>query len=161
MSEFTHFNDQGRARMVDISEKQDTVRTATATTSIEVNEEIYTKVTNQEMAKGDVLAVAQVAGIMAAKNTSDWIPMCHPLSLKGVDVSFEWETDHGYILHIEVSVKTKGSTGVEMEALTAASATALTVYDMCKALDKGMVIGPTRLMTKTGGKSGDYQREDC
>lgn len=158
MSDLTHINEQGRARMVDISEKKETVRTAIAKTSVEVNEEIYHKVTNQEMAKGDVLSVAQVAGIMAAKKTSDWIPMCHPLSLSGVDISFEWEACEAYILHIEVFVKTKGSTGVEMEALTAASATALTVYDMCKALDKGMVIGPTHLVEKTGGKSGDYRR---
>lgn len=92
MAEFSHFNEQGRARMVDISEKNDTVRTAVARTSVEVKKEIYEKITNQTMAKGDVLAVAQVAGIMAAKKTSDWIPMCHPLSLKGIDVSFDWET---------------------------------------------------------------------
>ncbi|MCA0970424.1 cyclic pyranopterin monophosphate synthase MoaC [Halobacillus litoralis] len=158
MSDLTHINEQGRARMVDISEKKETVRTAIAKSSVEVNEEIYHKVTHQEMAKGDVLSVAQVAGIMAAKKTSDWIPMCHPLSLSGVDISFEWEVEEAYILHIEVFVKTKGSTGVEMEALTAASATALTVYDMCKAIDKGMVIGPTHLIEKTGGKSGDYRR---
>ncbi|ELK45811.1 UNVERIFIED_CONTAM: cyclic pyranopterin monophosphate synthase MoaC [Halobacillus marinus] len=160
MAEFSHFNEQGRARMVDISEKNDTVRTAVARTSVEVKEEIYEKITNQTMAKGDVLAVAQVAGIMAAKKTSDWIPMCHPLSLKGIDVSFDWETGETKKLLIEVSVKTKGSTGVEMEALTAASATALTVYDMCKAVDKGMVIGPTYLAEKTGGKNGDYRRND-
>ncbi|WP_163528501.1 cyclic pyranopterin monophosphate synthase MoaC [Halobacillus ihumii] len=160
MAEFTHFNDQGRARMVDISEKNDTVRTAVAKTSVTVNESIYQKITNQTMAKGDVLAVAQIAGIMAAKKTPDWIPMCHPLSLKGIDVRFDWQVDNGYQLLIEAEVKTKGSTGVEMEALTAASATALTVYDMCKAVDKGMVIGPTFLEEKTGGKSGDYRRED-
>ncbi|WJE16189.1 cyclic pyranopterin monophosphate synthase MoaC [Halobacillus sp. ACCC02827] len=160
MAEFSHFNEQGRARMVDISEKNDTVRTAVARTSVEVKKEIYEKITNQTMAKGDVLAVAQVAGIMAAKKTSDWIPMCHPLSLKGIDVSFDWETGETKKLLIEVSVKTKGSTGVEMEALTAASATALTVYDMCKAVDKGMVIGPTYLAEKTGGKNGDYRRND-
>ncbi|MBH0231544.1 cyclic pyranopterin monophosphate synthase MoaC [Halobacillus yeomjeoni] len=159
MAEFTHFNKQGRARMVDISEKGETTRTAIARTSVEVNEEIYNKVTHQQMDKGDVLGVAQVAGIMAAKNTSDWIPMCHPLSLKGIDVSFEWKREEDtYRLIIHTSVKTKGSTGVEMEALTAASATALTVYDMCKAVDKGMVIGPTYLVEKTGGKNGDYQR---
>ncbi|UOQ91816.1 cyclic pyranopterin monophosphate synthase MoaC [Halobacillus shinanisalinarum] len=160
MSEFTHYNDQGRAKMVDISEKGDTVRTAVAKTSVEVNESIYHKITNQTIAKGDVLAVAQVAGIMAAKKTSEWIPMCHPLSLKGIDVNFDWHVEDTYQLLIEVQVKTKGSTGVEMEALTAASATALTVYDMCKAVDKGMVIGPTYLDEKTGGKSGDYHRED-
>lgn len=161
MSEFTHFNDQGRARMVDISEKGESVRTAIAKSSVEVNQDIFEKITHNEIKKGDVLAVAQVAGIMAAKKTPDWIPMCHPLSLTGVDVAFEWETSEDvYMLHIEVSVKTKGSTGVEMEALTAASAVALTVYDMCKAVDKGMIIGPTHLLEKTGGKSGDYRRED-
>ncbi|MFG6117586.1 cyclic pyranopterin monophosphate synthase MoaC [Halobacillus sp. MO56] len=161
MSEFTHFNEQGRARMVDISEKDVTVRTATAVTSVQVNHEIYRKITNQEISKGDVLSVAQVAGIMAAKKTPDWIPMCHPLQLKGVDINFEWkqEGEDDYHLMIDASVKTKGSTGVEMEALTAAQATALTVYDMCKAVDKGMVIGPAYLMEKTGGKSGDFQRE--
>lgn len=146
--------------MVDISQKKDTVRTATAISSVEVNEEIYQKVNNREIEKGDVLSVAQVAGIMAAKKTPDWIPMCHPLQLKGVDIQFEWkEKAEQYELIIQASVKTKGSTGVEMEALTAASATALTVYDMCKAVDKGMIIGPTYLMEKTGGKSGDFQRE--
>ncbi|WP_226586029.1 cyclic pyranopterin monophosphate synthase MoaC [Halobacillus litoralis] len=160
MAEFSHFNEQGRARMVDISDKDDSVRTAVARSSVEVNHEIYDKITSGQMAKGDVLSVAQVAGIMAAKNTSDWIPMCHPLSLKGVDVSFDWDVKAQPKLMIEVSVKTKGSTGVEMEALTAASATALTVYDMCKAIDKSMVIGPTYLAEKTGGKNGDYRRTD-
>lgn len=160
MSDFTHFNEQGRAKMVDISEKEETHRIAIARSSIEVNEETYEKITNQHIKKGDVLAVAQVAGIMAAKNTSDWIPMCHPLQLKGVDVSFDWQRDQSsYHLIITVSVKTKGNTGVEMEALTAATATALTVYDMTKAIDKGMVIGPTYLLEKQGGKSGDYKRE--
>ncbi|MFC7063235.1 cyclic pyranopterin monophosphate synthase MoaC [Halobacillus seohaensis] len=160
MSEFTHFNPQGRARMVDISEKDDTVRTAVARTSVEVNETIYNKITSGEVEKGDVLAVSQVAGIMAAKKTPDWIPMCHPLPLNGIDVTFDWDLRKGYALTIRVSVKTKGSTGVEMEALTGASATALTVYDMCKAVDKGIVIGPTYLEEKTGGKTGDYHREE-
>ncbi len=159
MSDFTHINEQGRARMVDISTKDDSVRIATARSSIVVNQEIYQNITEKTMEKGDVLSVAQVAGIMAAKNTSDWIPMCHPLQLKGVDISFDWEiTEDSYRLLITSEVKTKGSTGVEMEALTAASATALTVYDMCKALDKGMIIGETYLLEKTGGKSGDYKR---
>ncbi|MEI3607739.1 cyclic pyranopterin monophosphate synthase MoaC [Pseudogracilibacillus sp. SE30717A] len=158
MSNFTHFNDQGRAKMVDITDKKSTVRTAAAKTSVYVDEEIYRKINENQMKKGDVLAVAQVAGIMAAKNTSHWIPMCHPLSLSGVDILFDWEKveNDKYKLHIEVAVKTKGSTGVEMEALTAASATALTVYDMCKAIDKGIVIGETYLLSKTGGKSGDF-----
>jgi len=160
MAEFTHFNDQGHAKMVDITSKSDTIRTAIARSSIEVSAEIYHKIINAEMAKGDVLAVAQVAGIMAAKRTPDFIPMCHPIPIKGVDLSFSWEQKgENYVLMIEGMVKTKGSTGVEMEALTAVSACALTVYDMCKAVDKGMVIGPTYLVEKTGGKSGDYHRE--
>lgn len=158
MSSFTHFNKQGRAKMVDITEKDSTTRIAIACSSVELNKEIYDKINGNQIGKGDVLAVAQVAGIMAAKKTSEWIPMCHPLMLKGVDISFEWETKDKYVLQIEVMVKTTGSTGVEMEALTAATATALTVYDMCKAIDKGMVIGPTYLKKKTGGKSGDYLR---
>ncbi|OLO26857.1 molybdenum cofactor biosynthesis protein C [Alkalihalophilus pseudofirmus] len=160
MSDLTHFNEQGRAKMVDISEKEVTTRIAIAQSSIKVNQEIYTKIIEGTFKKGDVLAVAQVAGVMAAKNTSSWIPMCHPLQLTGVDIAFCWETnepDH-YELHIEVTVKTTGKTGVEMEALTAASATALTIYDMCKAVDKGMIIGQTFLQKKSGGKSGDYVR---
>ncbi|MGM7685012.1 cyclic pyranopterin monophosphate synthase MoaC [Cytobacillus sp. Hm23] len=160
MSSFTHFNDQGRAKMVDISEKGETLRTAIARSSISVNKEIYEQIIHSKIKKGDVLAVAQVAGIMAAKKTSDIIPMCHPISLKGVDITFTWEEEKQlYKLIIIVEVKTKGSTGVEMEALTAASTCALTVYDMCKAVDKGMVIGPTYLLEKTGGKNGDFIRE--
>lgn len=161
MSEFTHFNDQGRAKMVDISAKEESVRTALAKTSITVTEEVYKKITNHEIGKGDVLSVAQVAGIMAAKQTSNVIPMCHPISIKGVNVEFEWnENGSDYTLCISVTVKTKGSTGVEMEALTAASITALTVYDMCKAVDKGMIIGETYLVEKTGGKNGDFLRKE-
>lgn len=159
MADFTHFNEQGHAKMVDISDKQPTTRIAEAKTSVIVTEEVYGKITNHTVDKGDVLAVAQVAGIMAAKNTSNWIPMCHPLQLSGVDIKFEWERkNEQYELHIFVTVKTKGATGVEMEALTAASATALTVYDMCKAIDKGIVIGQTYLISKTGGKSGAFLR---
>ncbi|KYD34486.1 hypothetical protein B4114_0238 [Geobacillus stearothermophilus] len=160
LSSFTHFNEQGRAKMVDITHKEDTIRIAVARTSVTVNEEIYEKMTNNAIEKGDVLAVAQVAGVMAAKKTADLIPMCHPLMLKGVDIAFAWEKEaEAYKLVITVTVKTKGSTGVEMEALTAASVCALTVYDMCKSLDKGMTIGPTYLVEKTGGKSGHYRRK--
>ena len=160
MNNFTHFNEEGRAKMVDVSEKPDTVRTAIASSSIFVNPEVYSQIKNHQNKKGDVLAVAQVAGIMAAKKTWDIIPMCHPIPLKGIDISFKWEeAAMGFQLHITVSVKTKGSTGVEMEALTAASVTALTIYDMCKAADKGMIIGQTFLNEKTGGVSGpDYRR---
>lgn len=160
MKELTHFNEEGRARMVDISEKETSYRTAIAVSGITVSEEVFLKIRDNKFKKGDVLAVAQIAGIMAAKKTSDWIPMCHPLSLTGVDLSFQWdnEREEGYKLNIQAEVRTKGSTGVEMEALTAASAAALTVYDMCKAADKGMIIGPTYLVSKTGGKNGDFVR---
>ncbi|WP_071461347.1 cyclic pyranopterin monophosphate synthase MoaC [Bacillus massilinigeriensis] len=160
MADFTHFNSEGRAKMVDVSDKPETARTAIAYSSITVNEEIYEKITGNRMKKGDVLAVAQVAGIMACKKTSDIIPMCHPIPITGIDITFSWEEDGGdHRLNIEANVKTKGNTGVEMEALTAVSAAALTVYDMCKAVDKGMVIGKTYLVEKTGGKNGVFKRE--
>ncbi|WP_010098678.1 cyclic pyranopterin monophosphate synthase MoaC [Ornithinibacillus scapharcae] len=157
----THFNEDGRAKMVDISEKQATARIATARSSIFMNDHVYQAIRSQKIKKGDVLAVAQVAGIMAAKQTSFLIPMCHPIPLSGVDISFEWkEIENNTVeLIIQTEVKTVGSTGVEMEALTAASITALTIYDMCKAVDKGMTIGSTYLVEKSGGKSGDYKRQ--
>jgi cyclic pyranopterin monophosphate synthase len=162
MSEFTHFNEEGRAKMVDVSDKPETARTAIAHSSITVSNEIYEKITNNEMKKGDVLAVAQVAAVMGAKKTWDLIPMCHPIPLTGVNITFSWEkeNDTAYTLNIAAAVKTKGHTGVEMEALTAASTCALTVYDMCKAVDKGMVIGKTYLVEKTGGKNGDFHRRE-
>ncbi|GAE92318.1 molybdenum cofactor biosynthesis protein MoaC [Gracilibacillus boraciitolerans JCM 21714] len=162
MTDFTHINQQGRAKMVDITDKEITSRTAIARSSIFVTKEIYTKIEDKTIGKGgDVLSVAQVAGIMAAKQTSTIIPMCHPLPLSGVNIQFSWQQEsEKYELIIKVEAKTKGSTGVEMEALTAASATALTVYDMCKAVDKGMIIGQTYLIEKTGGKSGTYRREN-
>lgn len=152
----THFNEQGRARMVDISGKSATVRVAVAETKLSMLPSTLEAIKAGRVGKGDVLAVAQVAGIQGAKRTSDWIPMCHPLALTGVNVTFG---DNGLDeLYIEAMVKTEGKTGVEMEALTAVSAAALTVYDMCKALQKDMVIGPTLLRSKSGGKSGDYLR---
>ena len=161
MSDFTHLNDQGRAKMVDVSQKDVTKRTATAHSSITVNHEIYHQIVNNTASKGNVLNTAQIAGIMAAKNTADIIPMCHPLPLTGIDIHFNWLTDNDqYILNIEATVKTTGKTGVEMEALTAASVTALTIYDMTKAVDKGMTIGETYLEAKSGGKSGDYTRSN-
>ncbi|MBL5800190.1 cyclic pyranopterin monophosphate synthase MoaC [Bacillus sporothermodurans] len=162
MSKLTHFNEQGRAKMVDVSTKPDTVRTAIAQSSVQLSNEIYHLIRNNKMKKGDVIAVAQVAGVMAAKKAWDLIPMCHPIPINGVNIEFSWEQKdpNMYMLNIISSVKTKGNTGVEMEALTAASVTALTVYDMCKAIDKGMVIGPTFLIEKTGGVSStDYLRE--
>lgn len=160
VAEFTHFNEEGRAKMVDISVKEKTSRRAVAISSVLMSKAVYENITEMKNKKGDVLAVAQVAGIMGAKQTSALIPMCHPISITGVDLSFEWEPveDEQYKLLIQAEVKTVGSTGVEMEALTAASVTALTVYDMCKAVDKGMVIGPTYLLEKSGGKSGDFKR---
>ncbi|GIQ61797.1 cyclic pyranopterin monophosphate synthase MoaC [Paenibacillus cisolokensis] len=151
---FSHFNEQGRAKMVDVSDKEATPREATAGTCVRMRADTLARIKEGKVGKGDVLAVAQVAGIMAAKKTSEWIPMCHPLPLTGIDLKF---ADNGEDeLYIEATVKTTGKTGVEMEALTAVSAAALTVYDMCKALQKDMEIGPTRLLAKTGGKSGDY-----
>ncbi|HUC91538.1 MAG TPA: cyclic pyranopterin monophosphate synthase MoaC [Paenibacillus sp.] len=153
-SELTHFNEQGRARMVDVSDKEVTKRTATAETAVRMAASTLARIKAGTVGKGDVLAVAQVAGVMAAKKTADWIPMCHPLPLTGIDIAFR---DNGTDeLTVEATVRTTGKTGVEMEALTAVSAAALTVYDMCKALQKDMLIGPTRLVSKTGGKSGDY-----
>jgi len=161
MTKLTHFNEQGRAKMVDVSQKDDTIRTAIATSSVIVNKIVYEEIVGGTNKKGDVFAVAQVAGIMAAKQTATIIPMCHPLSLTGINITFDWKMDENeeqYEVLIEAEVKTKGPTGVEMEALTAVSVAALTIYDMCKAADKNMIIGPTMLMKKTGGKNGDYSR---
>ncbi len=163
MSKLTHFNEQGRAKMVDVSDKSVTTRTAIAQSSIVVNETIHAQIAEGTNKKGDVFAVAQIAAVMAAKNTATIIPMCHPLPLTGVDVQFEWQIDEAasrYEIIIHATVKTKGVTGVEMEALTAASAAALTIYDMCKAAGKEMIIGPTMLIEKTGGKNGDFKRVD-
>lgn len=162
MNELTHFNEEGRAKMVDVSGKPETVRTAVAYSSITVNKKIYNNITDNKIKKGDVLGVAQVAAVMAGKKTWEIVPMCHPIPLTGIDISFNWEQKSAdqYELQIAATVKTKGITGVEMEALTAASVCALTVYDMCKAIDKGMVIGKTYLMEKTGGKSGDFERDE-
>lgn len=154
----THMNEQKRARMVDISEKSPTKRTAVAKSRVQMQPDTLKRIKEGKIGKGDVLAVAQVAGIMAAKKTSELIPMCHPIPITGVDIRFE-DNDQD-TLYVEAIVKTTGQTGVEMEALTAASAVVLTVYDMCKAMDKGMILGPTYLQRKTGGKSGDFSREE-
>ena len=164
LSKLTHFNEQGRAKMVDVSDKKITVRTAIAKSSILLNETIYSQIKEGTNKKGDVLGVARVT-VWWSRNPSTIIPMCHPLPLTGIDVQFEWIIDElasHYEVIIYAEVKTKGVTGVEMEALTAASAAALTIYDMCKAAGKDMVIGPTMLLEKTGGKNGDYKRlDDC
>ena len=156
--ELTHFNEQGRARMVDVSDKEVTARVAVARTTVTMAQETLQRIKAGTIGKGDVLAVAQVAGIMAAKNTSNWIPMCHPLPLTGINLVFSDDGDT--VLTIEGTVKTTGKTGVEMEALTAVYAAALTVYDMCKALQKDMIIGSTYLVSKSGGKNGDYVIND-
>lgn len=154
--ELTHFDEQGRARMVDVSDKGETRRVAVARGKIEMQAETLERIRQGRIAKGDVLAVAQVAGIMAAKQTSSLIPMCHPLGITGADLAFEIVAPG--TIEIEATVKVTGKTGVEMEALTAVSVAALTIYDMCKAIDKRMVIGEIRLMEKMGGKSGHFVR---
>lgn len=157
MTQLTHFNEQGRARMVDVSEKAHTLRVAVARGEITMQARTLQMVREQSHKKGDVLAVAQVAGIMAAKKTADIIPMCHPVFLSGVDVSFRIDEAESKI-EIEAVVKNSGQTGVEMEALTAVSVAALAIYDMCKAVEKDMVMGNIRLLKKSGGKSGAYER---
>ncbi|WJQ80005.1 cyclic pyranopterin monophosphate synthase MoaC [Brevibacillus brevis] len=154
--QLTHFNEQNRARMVDVSEKDVTKRVAVAESQISMKPETLARIREGRIEKGDVLAVAQVAGVMAAKKTWEIIPMCHPLPLTGIDIQFAFVDET--TLAITGTVKTTGKTGVEMEALTAVSVAALTVYDMCKAMDKEMIIGPTSLESKTGGKSGDFHR---
>lgn len=151
--ELTHIDEQGRARMVDVTEKAASSRTALAEGRIYMAPSTVALIRTGGGPKGDVLAVAQVAGILAAKRTHELIPMCHPLRLTGVDLSFTLEEA---AVHIRSRVKCKGETGVEMEALTAVSAAALTVYDMCKAVQKDMEITDVRLLRKSGGKSGDF-----
>ncbi|OEG00043.1 molybdenum cofactor biosynthesis protein C [Vulcanibacillus modesticaldus] len=157
MNKLTHFNTEGRAKMVDVSEKQVTKRVAVARGSVRMLPETLQLIRDRKVGKGDVLAVAQVAGVMAAKKTSDLIPMCHPIPITGVDISFKEVGDDTIV--VESTVKTTNVTGVEMEALTAVSVAMLTIYDMCKAVDKGMVLGDTYLVSKSGGKSGDYVRK--
>lgn len=154
--EFTHFNDKGRAWMVDVSGKDITARVAEARGSIAMKPETVELIRSGGIKKGDVLSVAQVAGIMAAKKTSDLIPMCHPIMTTGIDIDFTVETDR---IDVVARVKTMERTGVEMEALTAVSAACLTIYDMCKAVDRGMRIENIRLTYKSGGKSGEYKGE--
>ena len=158
-NDFTHFNEQGRAKMVDVGEKEATCRTAVAAARVLVNEETFTLIQSGGMKKGDVLTVAQIAGIMGAKNTSDIIPMCHPILLNGIDLElFLDESRNSVEIHAVVSCS--GRTGVEMEALTAVSTAALTVYDMCKAVQKDIVITDIRLLDKTGGIHGDFHRKE-
>ena len=155
--DFTHFNDQGRARMVDVTEKETTTRTASAMASVRMDPSTAEAVRTGGVSKGDVLAVAQVAGIMAAKRTGDLIPMCHPVALTGVDIRFAVKEDRVDILAV---ARCKGETGVEMEAMAAVSIAALTVYDMCKAVQRDVRISDIRLVRKTGGVHGDYEEKE-
>ena len=159
MQDFTHFNDQGRAKMVDVGEKPVTTRTAVAGARVLVSRETFDLIRSGGMKKGDVLTVAQIAGVMGAKRTPELIPMCHPILIDGIDLSLHLDEER-LSVEIRASVSCDGRTGVEMEALTAAATAALTVYDMCKAVQKDMVITELRLISKTGGVHGDYERKE-
>ncbi len=159
MNDFTHFGQDGRAKMVDVGEKPVNVRTAVAAGRVLVNRETFEKIRSGGMKKGDVLSVAQVAGIMGAKRTPDIIPMCHPILIGGIDMDLSLDEERCSV-EIRAEVRCDGKTGVEMEALTAVSVAALTVYDMCKAVQKDMVISDVRLLSKTGGVHGDFERTE-
>jgi cyclic pyranopterin monophosphate synthase len=154
-NKLTHFDNNGNAKMVDISEKKETERVAIAVSKIKVSNETLELIKNGKIGKGDVLGVARVAGIMASKQTSNLIPMCHPLLISSCNIDFEINNEESFI-EIKSTVKIVDKTGVEMEALTAVTIAALTIYDMCKAVDKRMVIESTHLLKKTGGKSGEF-----
>jgi cyclic pyranopterin phosphate synthase len=160
MNSFTHLDEKGQMHMVDVGDKQETLRRATAACRVVVGPKVYPLLLAGQLPKGDVWAAARLAGIMAAKNTAQLIPLCHPLPLSGVEVEFipepgEWAVD------IRVKVRTCARTGVEMEALTAAAVAALTIYDMCKAVDRGLRITGLMLMEKSGGASGEYHRDEA
>lgn len=159
MSDFTHFNDQGRAKMVNVGEKPITQRVAVAAGRVLVNEHTFSLIRSGGMKKGDMLTVAQIAGVMGAKRTPDLIPMCHIVQVEGIDLELHLD-EKRHSVEITASVCCDGRTGVEMEALTAVSTAALTVYDMCKAVQKDMTITDIRLLSKTGGVHGDYKREE-
>ena len=157
-NQLTHLNAQGRARMVDVSAKQPTMRMAVARGWVQMRETTLRLIENKEIKKGDVLAVAQVAAIMAAKRTPDIIPMCHQLLLSGVELDFRLDFEKCRV-EIEASARTSGQTGVEIEALTAVAIAGLTIFDMCKSADRSMIIGDVRLIMKSGGKSGIFTRD--
>ncbi len=157
--DFTHFNEQGRAKMVDVGEKPESIRTAVAAGRVLVNRKTFDLIRSGGMKKGDVLTVAQVAGVMGAKRTPDLIPMCHPILINGIDLTLSL-CEERLSVEIRAKVRCDGRTGVEMEALTAVSTAALTVYDMCKAVQKDMVIDEIRLLSKSGGVHGDYERKE-
>jgi cyclic pyranopterin phosphate synthase len=157
-NKLTHIDAKGRAKMVDVSGKPATLRIAIARGWVQMAPDTLKKIDQKEFKKGDVLAVAQVAGIMAAKRTPEFIPMCHPLLLAGVEMDFQLNKEQNRV-EIEAIVRTSGPTGVEIEALAAVAMAGLTIYDMCKAVDREMVVGDVRLVHKSGGQSGDYNRE--
>jgi cyclic pyranopterin phosphate synthase len=158
MSELTHFDKSGRGRMVDVSRKAETPREATACSKISMHPETFRRIVDRGIEKGDVFAVAQVAGIMAAKKTGDLIPMCHPLNITSVTIEFI-PCEESSQIEIQATAALVGRTGVEMEAMVAVSVAALTIYDMCKAIDREMTISDTQLLRKSGGKSGTFIRE--
>ena len=159
MSDFTHFNEQGRAKMVDVGEKPISQRVAVAGARVLVNENTFNLIKSGGMKKGDVLTVAQIAGVMGAKRTPDIMPMCHPILMDGIYLELSLDDERLSVV-LKAEVRCDGRTGVEMEALSAVSIAALTVYDMCKAVQKDMVISDIRLISKTGGVHGDYYREE-
>ena len=158
MSELTHFDDKGASRMVDVSAKPETLRVARASGLVRMAPATAALVRDRALSKGDVLETARLAGVMAAKRTGELIPLCHPLPITGAELAFSWDADD--LLRIEATVRVYGRTGVEMEALTAVSVAALTVYDMCKAVDRVMTVERIRLEEKSGGRSGAFRRDD-
>ena len=158
MNDFTHFDETGASRMVDVGEKEVTRREARATARIRMEKKTLTAIRDKSVQKGDVLGVARLAGIMAAKRTGDVIPLCHPLPLESVEVAFDFADEQSIL--VSAVAKVTARTGVEMESLVAASVAALTIYDMCKSMDRGMVVEQVRLEEKSGGRSGHFRRED-
>ena len=158
MSSFTHIDNQGHVRMVDVTHKEPTLRVAVAQGVVSMKSETYEKIRSQKVEKGNVLETARIAGILGAKKTAELIPMCHPLNINHIQIDFYPENET-YTIRIEAIVRIKNRTGVEMEALTAVSIAALTIYDMCKSYDREMTIGDICLLEKSGGKSGIYKRE--
>ena len=157
MSKLTHFGAEGEARMVDVGDKPITQREAVAAGTIVMQPETLAQIREGGHKKGDVLGIARIAGIMAAKKTSDLIPLCHPIPITAIDLSFEIDQD-AHAVHCQASVQTRAQTGIEMEALVAVNTALLTIYDMCKAMDRGMILNNIRLLKKSGGKSGDWRR---
>jgi len=158
VNELTHFDESGRSRMVDVSSKQETLRSATATATVTMKQETFQRIMDRTIEKGDVLGIAQVAGIMAAKKTGELIPMCHPLNITSVSMDFFPKEEFNQI-EIQATAKLTGKTGVEMEALVAVSCASLTVYDMCKAVDREITVSDIKLLKKSGGKSGIFKRK--